>query len=56
MSHLLEYVLIDSSIYLLYEMRITCISLHPFQLRDEVIYSVWCYSYDTDHFLQTAYE
>ena len=26
MSHLLEYVLIDSSIYLLHEMRMTCIS------------------------------
>ena len=27
------------------------ISLHPVQLRDEVIYSAWCCSYDTDHFL-----
>ena len=26
-------------------MRKTCISLHPFQLRDEVIYSVKCYNY-----------
>ena len=51
MSHLLEYVLIDSSIYLLHEMRMIA---SPFQLRDEVIYSVWCNSYDTDHFLRTA--
>ena len=46
----MECVLIDSSIYLLCGMGKTYILFHSFQLRDEAIYSVWCYNYDTDHF------
>ena len=43
--------MINSFIYSHHEMRKTCISLYPFQLSGEVIYSVLCYNYDTDHLL-----
>ena len=54
----MEYVLIDSSIYLLHEMRTTCILLHPFQLRGEMFTldsSVINILNTTVHFWRTAF-